>query len=76
MGKRYDDGIYARSCIGASDPLMFRKAMVDGKLCMAYIKNNAVVALKDWAEANQEMYGPGPCLVITSNGGDYCIKER
>jgi hypothetical protein len=75
MGKRYKDGIYASSCVGATDQLLFRKAVVNGRLCMAYIKNDVVVALKDWEEANQEMYGPTPSLKITTEGEDYFIHN-
>lgn len=76
MGKRLKDGIYAKSCNGSTDQLLFRKAMIDGRLYIAYIKNNVVVALKDWNEVSKEMYMPGPYLQIKKIGSTYCIADR
>ena len=69
MSKKLKDGIYAKSCQGEQPKLMFRKAIIDGRLSMAYVKVNTVLAAKDWEEANREMFSPGPCLIVDSKSG-------
>lgn len=67
--KKFTDGIYAHSCIGGNNQLVFRRAVLNGKLYLAYVKQNKLIALRDWEEVVREMKQPGPCLQLRTKGG-------
>lgn len=43
------------------EQLLFVRAIVNGVLCAAYIKNNMLVSYEPWEDVNRQMY-IGPCL--------------
>lgn len=48
--------------------MLFRKAMIDGRLFLAITNEKKVLAIKSWEDTNMEMFSPGPCLVLDKDG--------
>lgn len=46
------------------DQLLFVRALVNGVLCAAYVKNGELVSYEPWEAINKQMY-TGPCLEFT-----------
>lgn len=62
------DGIYAKYLDKDCNKLLFRKAMIDGRLFLAITNEKKVLAIKSWEDTNMEMFSPGPCLVLDKDG--------
>lgn len=60
--KRKGTAIYTTH---TAEKQLFHKALVNGKLCAAYIKDGNLVAYASWEEVNREMY-TGPYLEFTT----------
>ena len=46
------------------EQLLFVRAIINGVLCAAYIKNGELVSYEPWDAINRQMY-TGPCLEFT-----------
>lgn len=66
--KRVKDGIYAYSCEGELNKLVFRRAVLNGKLYIAYVKQGKLIALRRWDEIQKEMHTGAPCLNLEVYG--------
>ena len=62
------DGIYVTYLDKDCNKLLFRKAMIDGRLFLAITNEKKVLAIKSWEDTNMEMFSPGPCLVLDKDG--------
>ena len=62
------DGIYVKFLDKDCNKLLFRKAMIDGRLFLAITNEKKVLAIKSWEDTNMEMFSPGPCLVLDKDG--------
>ena len=62
------DGIYVKYLDKDFNKLLFRKAMIDGRLFLAITNEKKVLAIKSWEDTNMEMFSPGPCLVLDKDG--------
>ena len=62
------DGIYVKYLDKDCNILLFRKAMIDGRLFLAITNEKKVLAIKSWEDTNMEMFSPGPCLVLDKDG--------
>jgi hypothetical protein len=58
MKIRKAEGIYTSH---ESEKLLFVRAMVDGVLCAAYVKDGKLVSYEPWESINRQMYS-GPCV--------------
>lgn len=56
--KKKSGGIYATH---ENERLLFVKAIVNGVLCAAYVKNGELISYEPWDSINQQM-DTGPCL--------------
>jgi len=56
--KKKAEGIYTTH---EQENLLFVRAMVNGVLCAAYVKNGQLVSYEPWEAVNRQMY-TGPCL--------------
>lgn len=45
--------------------LLFVRAMVDGVLSAAYVKDGKLIAHEPWESVNRQMYN-GPCMVFNT----------
>ena len=62
------DEIYVKYLNKDCKKLLFRKAMIDGRLFLAITNEKKVLAIKSWEDTNMEMFSPGPCLVLDKDG--------
>ena len=62
------DGSYVKYLDKDCNKLLFRKAMIDGRLFLAITNEKKVLAIKSWEDTNMEMFSPGPCLVLDKDG--------
>ena len=62
------DVIYVKYLDKDCNKLLFRKAMIDGRLFLAITNEKKVLAIKSWEDTNMEMFSPGPCLVLDKDG--------
>ncbi len=56
--KKKPEGIYTTH---ENESLLFVRAIVNGVLCAAYVKNNELISYEPWDSINRQMY-TGPCL--------------
>ncbi len=56
--KKKTEGIYTTH---EQENLLFVRAMINGVLCAAYVKNGQLVSYEPWDAINRQMY-TGPCL--------------
>ena len=56
------EGIYTTH---EHEDLLFVRAMVDGVLSAAYVKNGQLVSYEPWEAINRQMYS-GPCMVFNT----------
>lgn len=59
--KKKTGAIYATH---SAEKQLFFKAMVNGVLCAAYVKDGQLISYEPWEEVNRQMY-TGPCLHFT-----------
>ncbi len=59
--KKKPGAIYATH---SAEKQLFFKAMVNGVLCAAYVKDGQLISYEPWEEVNRQMY-TGPCLHFT-----------
>lgn len=59
--KKKTGAIYATH---SAEKQLFYKAMVNGILCAAYVKDSQLISYEPWEEVNRQMY-TGPCLHFT-----------
>lgn len=56
--KKKTGAIYATH---SAEKQLFYKAMVNGILCAAYVKDGQLISYEPWEDVNRQMY-TGPCL--------------
>ena len=61
--RRKAEGIYTTH---EEENLLFVRAMVDGVLSAAYVKDGKLVSYEPWDAINRQMYS-GPCMVFNTN---------
>lgn len=54
--QKHKDGIYAKTCDGSKEMLLFHVRTIDGKLCITYEKGGKIVAFKSMEEVMREVY--------------------
>ena len=59
--KKKTGAIYATH---SAEKQLFFKAMVNGVLCAAYVKDGQLISYEPWEEVNRQMY-TGSCLYFT-----------
>lgn len=45
---------------------LFYKALVDGVLCAAYVKDGTLISYEPWDEVNRQMYNSDVCLTFST----------
>ena len=60
--KKKAEGIYTTH---EHENLLFVRAMVDGVLSAAYVKDGQLVSYEPWEAINRQMYS-GPCMVFNT----------
>ena len=58
------DGIYVKYLDKDCNKLLFRKAMIDGRLFLAITNEKKVLAIKSWEDTNMEMFSPDRKSVV------------
>jgi len=54
--QKHKDGIYAKTCDGSKEMLLFHVRTIDGKICFTYEKGGQIVASKPMDEVMREIY--------------------
>ena len=66
------EGIYTTH---EHENLLFVRAMVDGVLSAAYVKDGKLVSYEPWEAINRQMYS-GPCMVFNTNANPALDQPR
>lgn len=63
MKKKKEEGIYTTQ--GGEEKLIAVRAVVNGVLSLAWVKNGELISFEPWTSITEQMLS-GPCMVFTT----------
>lgn len=54
--QKHKNGIYAKTCDGSKEMLLFHVRTIEGKICLTYEKAGKIIASKPVDEVMREIY--------------------